>query len=234
MRIYTDGAARGNGAAVAYCGWGVCWQASGAWETRHGGARDVTNNVMELEAMYQGLVAVSEQGVPAAVLVSDSQYVIKGLNEWLPGWIRNNWRTAAGKPVANVEQWKRLVAIEAALRARGVKLTFEWVRGHNGDPGNELADQLANQGADSVADPVAAAKAVEVSSGGQSALYRAGIAWNGIEAGRSTATCAVAATSSEDAESRIRMQLGTAFGDELTITVLEVVPGGVVFINKNS
>lgn len=233
MRIYTDGAARGNGSAVAYCGWGVCWLKDGTWQSRHGGVRDVTNNAMELEAMLQGLAVVEQEGVAEAVLLSDSQYVVNGLNQWLTGWIRNGWRTASGKPVKNDGQWKQLSEQVATLRGRGVRLTFEWVRGHNGDPGNELADQLANRGADSVADPVAAAQAIAVSSNGERALYRAEVSWD-AGAGPHTASCVVVATSSEDAGERIRTQMGTALGAELSIEILEVVPGGVVFINKDS
>jgi ribonuclease HI len=98
-----------------------------------------TNNIAELTAAIESLrrIPVGAQ----AVLCSDSQYTLKGLGEWLPGWIRKGWKTSSGSPVLNKELWQSL---HKEYAARKVKL--EWVRGHNGHPENELADQLANRG----------------------------------------------------------------------------------------
>jgi ribonuclease HI len=81
------------------------------------------------------------------VLYIDSQYVLKGVTEWLAGWKARGWRTAAKAPVKNVDLWQRL---DALLASSGHTIDWRWVRGHNGDPGNERADMLANKGVDSV------------------------------------------------------------------------------------
>lgn len=104
-----------------------------------GGAHDTTNNKMELTAAIETLKLV-QAGAKIEVF-TDSSYVIKGITEWLPGWRRKNWRTSGGDPVKNVELWK---ALDALYQVR--KVTMTWVRGHNGDPGNERADVLANMG----------------------------------------------------------------------------------------
>ena len=98
-----------------------------------------TNNIAELTAAIESL-----RRIPAGaqvVLCSDSQYTLKGLGEWMPGWIKKGWRTATGSQVANKELWQ---ALHKEYLAR--KVTLEWVRGHNGHPENELADRLANRG----------------------------------------------------------------------------------------
>jgi len=137
---YTDGACRGNPGPG---GWGA-WLRWNAHEKRlSGGELLTTNNRMELMGAIMALESMRE---PCAVtLHTDSSYVMKGLTEWLPGWKARGWRTADKKPVKNQDLWQRL---EAAAARHTVN--WRWVKGHNGDVGNELADGLANLGLDAL------------------------------------------------------------------------------------
>ncbi|RCX11990.1 ribonuclease HI [Extensimonas vulgaris] len=138
VEIYTDGACKGNPGPG---GWGV-WLRSGSHEKElFGGEPDTTNNRMELRAVIEALAALKR---PCAVTLHlDSQYVRKGITEWLAGWKAKGWRTASGQPVKNVDLWQQL---DALVRERGHRIEWRWIRGHSGDPGNERADALANQG----------------------------------------------------------------------------------------
>lgn len=133
---YCDGACPGNGKGDTPGGWGVLMVMEGKLLTAQGGARDTTNNKMELLAVISALEAVA----PGCALEvrTDSQYVVNGSTIWRRGWQAKGMKTAGGKPVANADLWHRLWA---AADARKVK--FTWVRGHNGDPGNEVADRLS-------------------------------------------------------------------------------------------
>ena len=136
--IYTDGACKGNPGPG---GWGAVLRAGTLEKELFGGELGTTNNRMELMAVIQALAALKR---PCAVqLYLDSQYVRQGITEWIHGWKKKNWRTAAGQPVKNVELWQRLD--ELAHRA-GHVIEWHWVKGHAGDPGNEHADALANKG----------------------------------------------------------------------------------------
>jgi ribonuclease HI len=102
---------------------------------------DPTNNRMEMMAVIQALTALKR---PCAVTLHlDSQYVLKGITEWLPGWKAKGWKTASKQPVKNVDLWQRL---DALVATGGHRIDWRWVKGHAGDPGNERADALANQG----------------------------------------------------------------------------------------
>jgi|SRR5690606_432995 len=139
--VYTDGACKGNPGPG---GWGV-WMVSGLHEKEMwGGESLTTNNRMELMAVIEALSALKRQC--RVVIYTDSQYVRKGITEWIGGWKRRGWKTADNKPVKNVELWQRL---EQAAQAHEVE--WRWVKGHSGDPGNERADGLANRGAAEVA-----------------------------------------------------------------------------------
>lgn len=136
ITIYTDGACKGNPGPG---GWGALLHWNGHDKKLSGGETLTTNNRMELMAAIMALESLRE---PCAVtLYTDSVYVKQGLNEWLPNWKRRNWRTADNKPVKNQDLWQRLDA--AAARH---EVHWRWVKGHAGDPGNEMADQLANEG----------------------------------------------------------------------------------------
>lgn len=136
ITIYSDGACKGNPGPG---GWGAVLRYGEAEKRIKGGEPGTTNNRMELTAAIQALDSLRE--ACEVTLFTDSIYVMKGLNEWLPGWKRRGWRTADGKAVKNQDLWERLDA--ACARHR---IDWRWVKGHNGDPGNELADQLANEG----------------------------------------------------------------------------------------
>jgi ribonuclease HI len=138
VEIYTDGACKGNPGPG---GWGVLLKAGATEKELFGGELVTTNNRMELMAVIKALEALKR---PCAVaLYLDSQYVLKGITEWLPGWKAKGWRTAAKQPVKNVDLWQEL---DALVSGGGHTIDWRWVRGHNGDPGNERADALANLG----------------------------------------------------------------------------------------
>jgi ribonuclease HI len=136
--IYTDGACRGNPGPG---GWGALLKAGPHVKELKGGESVTTNNRMELTAAIRALAALNR---PCSVqLYTDSQYVRKGITEWLPQWKSRGWRTADKKPVKNVDLWQ---ALEREIERHTVE--WHWVKGHAGDPGNERADQLANEAID--------------------------------------------------------------------------------------
>ena len=138
VTIYTDGACKGNPGPG---GWGVLLQSGQTIKELYGGELDTTNNRMEILAVIEALSALKR---PCKVtLYLDSEYVRKGITEWIVGWKARNWRTAAKTPVKNVDLWQRL---DALVAGSGHQIDWRWVRGHAGDPGNERADALANQG----------------------------------------------------------------------------------------
>jgi len=138
VEIYTDGACKGNPGPG---GWGVLLKSGSTEKELFGGERETTNNRMELTAVIVALEALKR---PCEVILhADSQYVLKGMTEWLAGWKAKGWKTAAKQPVKNVDLWQRLDALVAGA---GHRIDWRWVKGHNGDPGNERADALANRG----------------------------------------------------------------------------------------
>lgn len=138
VHIYTDGACKGNPGPG---GWGVLLKSGPAEKELYGGEPLTTNNRMELMAVIRALEALKR---PCAVTLHvDSQYVLKGMTEWLPGWKAKGWRTASKQPVKNQELWQEL---DRLVNGGGHAIEWRWVRGHNGDPGNERADELANRG----------------------------------------------------------------------------------------
>ncbi|MCD9033274.1 ribonuclease HI [Luteimonas sp. Y-2-2-4F] len=133
VEIHTDGACLGNPGPG---GWAALLRYREKEREIVGGEPATTNNRMELMAAIRGLEALTEPCT--VVLQTDSQYVRKGITEWMPNWIRRNWRTAAGEPVKNQELWQRLHAAAAPHR-----IDWRWVKGHAGDPDNERVDALA-------------------------------------------------------------------------------------------
>jgi ribonuclease HI len=138
--MYTDGACKGNPGPG---GWGVLLTWSGTEKELFGGELATTNNRMEMMAVIEGLSALKQ---PCSItLYIDSQYVLKGMTEWLKGWKARGWTTASKEPVKNVDLWQRL---DALVNTAGHKIDWRWVKGHAGHPGNERADALANRGVD--------------------------------------------------------------------------------------
>jgi len=138
VRIYADGACKGNPGPG---GWGAIVRVAGTDKELYGGERATTNNRMELTAVIRALESL--EGPSAVEVYTDSQYVQKGISEWLPSWKRRGWRTADKKPVKNVDLWQRLERAAAAHR-----VSWHWIKGHAGHPENERADALANRGAE--------------------------------------------------------------------------------------
>ena len=137
VKIATDGACKGNPGPG---GWGVLLRFGDREKELSGGETLSTNNRMELLAAIRGLQSLTK---PChVILVTDSVYVKDGITKWIHGWQRNNWQTAAKKPVKNVELWQEL--LEAVKPHR---IDWQWVKGHNGDPDNERADILASDAA---------------------------------------------------------------------------------------
>lgn len=136
--MYTDGACRGNPGPG---GWGVVLNYQGNRKTLHGYAAETTNNRMELTAVIEGLRALKR--ACTVEIHTDSKYVMQGINDWIDNWKRNGWKTAAKKPVKNHDLWQLLDAEVA-----GHDIEWNWVPGHSGIEGNELADQLANDAID--------------------------------------------------------------------------------------
>ena len=141
VEIFTDGACRGNPGPG---GWGALLRFNGVERELYGGEPDTTNNRMELQAAIEGLKALKESC--AVELTTDSVYVKDGITSWLANWKSKGWKTAARKPVKNVDLWKLL----DEQNQRHV-VQWHWVKGHSGHPENELADQLANRGIDELA-----------------------------------------------------------------------------------
>jgi ribonuclease HI len=136
VEIFTDGACKGNPGPG---GWGALLRYGEHEKELYGGEPQTTNNRMELMAVITALETLKR---PSRVrLTTDSQYVKRGVTEWMARWRRNGWRTAERKPVKNRELWERL---DRALGEH--KVDWHWVRGHSGHPENERADQLANRG----------------------------------------------------------------------------------------
>ena len=141
VEVFTDGACSGNPGPG---GWGAILRAKGVEKELSGGEKDTTNNRMEMMAV---IVALESLTRPCQVkITTDSQYVMKGMLEWLPAWKKRHWKTAAKKPVKNVDLWQRM-----EKSAEQHHLEWEWVRGHQGHIENERADQLAVDARDQIA-----------------------------------------------------------------------------------
>jgi ribonuclease HI len=143
IEIYTDGACKGN---PGVGGWGALLVAGKHEKELFGGEQETTNNRMELMAVIQALGALKR---PCHIrLHTDSQYVLKGITEWITGWKAKGWRTASKAPVKNVDLWQSLDAAQGTHQIEWI-----WVKGHAGHAGNERADALANRGVESVLHP---------------------------------------------------------------------------------
>jgi ribonuclease HI len=140
IRIYTDGACKGNPGPG---GWGALLVHGQHEKELHGGEAQTTNNRMELMAVIEALRALRRAST--VEIHTDSSYVQQGMSSWIHKWKRQGWLTADRKPVKNADLWRSLDELAA-----GHAVSWHWVKGHNGHPGNERADRLANQGVESV------------------------------------------------------------------------------------
>jgi ribonuclease HI len=138
VKIYADGACRGNPGPG---GWGALLRTGTRERTLHGGEPATTNNRMELTAVIRALESLTRHC--RVQLYTDSQYVQKGITQWIHDWKRRGWRTAGKQPVKNVDLWQQLDALASAH-----EVSWHWVKGHAGHDGNERADALANRGID--------------------------------------------------------------------------------------
>jgi ribonuclease HI len=143
VEIWTDGACKGNPGPG---GWGALLKYGEREREMYGGESLTTNNRMELMAVIEALGSLKRRC--SVVLHTDSQYVQLGITQWLPNWIRRDWKTADRKPVKNADLWQRLQT--AAARH---DIEWRWVKGHAGHHGNERADELANRGVKSASEP---------------------------------------------------------------------------------
>ena len=138
--IYTDGACRGNPGPG---GWGALMRFQDTEKEFFGGENNTTNNRMEMMASIQALSQLSRPC--EVILTTDSQYVRKGITEWIINWKKRGWKTANKKPVKNSDLWKQLDEL-----VQKHEVTWHWVKGHSGHAENERADELANKGIDSL------------------------------------------------------------------------------------
>ena len=143
IEIFTDGACRGNPGPG---GWGALLRSGSHEKELFGGETLTTNNRMELMAAIQALESLKKENCKV-VITTDSVYVKSGITEWMTNWKKRNWKTAARKPVKNVDLWQRL---DSAVTPHSVE--WRWVKGHSGHVENERADQLANRGIDEMKD----------------------------------------------------------------------------------
>jgi ribonuclease HI len=138
--IFTDGAAEGNPGPGGYC---AIVRIPGRPDRELSGSSiHTTNNKMELSAAIAGLKAVAETGATEIRVIADSEYLVKGMTNWLAGWVAKGWKTAYGQPVKNRELWEQLAEL-----TRGKSVQWEWVRGHAGHPENERCDEVASAAA---------------------------------------------------------------------------------------
>ncbi|MDH3948916.1 MAG: ribonuclease HI [Gammaproteobacteria bacterium] len=138
VEVYTDGACRGNPGPG---GWGVLLRYGDTEKELYGAEAETTNNRMELMAAIQALENLKREC--KVILTTDSEYVRKGITEWIANWKKRGWKTASKQPVKNKDLWQRL---DKAATQHQVE--WHWVRGHTGHPENERADELANKGID--------------------------------------------------------------------------------------
>lgn len=142
VHIFTDGACKGNPGTG---GWGVLMRYGTHQKELFGGEKETTNNQMELTAVIQGLSALKKDFSGNVIIYTDSQYVQKGMTEWIFNWKKNGWKNSAKKPVANANLWQKLDEL-----SQQYKIQWKWVKGHSGHPENEIADKLANKGIDTL------------------------------------------------------------------------------------
>lgn len=141
--VYCDGGCRGNGKKENKGGWGVYLTYQGKSRCLYGGAKNTTNNIMELTSCIEGLKALKRRDLPVEV-VMDSAYVINGITKWIFNWKQKGWVTSKKEPVENKALWEELDALKSTFSS----IEFIKVKGHADNAGNNKADELANKGMD--------------------------------------------------------------------------------------
>ena len=142
--LYCDGACRGNPGPG---GWGVLLRYNDKERQLYGGEKNTTNNRMELTAAIQGLRALTRSC--EVIVTTDSQYLRRGVTEWMSAWKKRGWKTSNKKPVKNVDLWQKL-----DREVQRHHITWHWVKGHSGHAENEIADRLAKRGIDELKDSI--------------------------------------------------------------------------------
>lgn len=137
--VYCDGGCRGNQLPINIGGWGVVLKYKDKVKELYGNVKNTTNNKMELTSCIEALKAIKNKDIPIEVTM-DSQYVIKGINEWIHGWLKRNWVNTQKKPVENKELWQQLLELKQSFK----EITFIHCKGHADNEGNNRADRLAN------------------------------------------------------------------------------------------
>jgi len=140
VKLYSDGSSLGNPGPG---GWGTILKYNNVEKELSGSEKNTTNNRMELTGVIEGLSQLKEHCI--VTIISDSQYVLKGISEWLHGWVRNNWKNSSRKDVKNADLWKKYLQV-----SKGHQIKTQWVKGHNNHPENERCDRLAVQQAKSI------------------------------------------------------------------------------------
>ena len=144
IELFSDGACKGN---PGLGGWGVLIKNSKTLNELKGSQQQTTNNRMELIAVIEGLKSIKKHS--HIQITTDSMYVKNGINQWINNWKKNGWRTAAKKPVKNKDLWQELDEL-----VQNYSIKWLWVKGHSGHPGNERADQLANEAIEDFQDKI--------------------------------------------------------------------------------
>ena len=147
LYVYTDGGVRGNGKENNIGGWGIFKVYGDKTKDLYGGKRNTTNNEMELQACIEALKAIKNKKIKT-IVVTDSRYVEQGITNWIFGWISNGWKTSSKEPVKNKELWSKLYVLKIEFQ----DISFELVKGHAEDEGNNMADELANKAMDGIGD----------------------------------------------------------------------------------
>ncbi len=142
--IYTDGACKGNPGPG---GWGAVLIYNDTKKEICGGEKNTTNNRMELTSVIKALEKITNKSFPVKIY-TDSKYVKNGIESWIHNWKKNGWKNASKKPVKNADLWKKLDNLVNSFD----NIQWEWVKGHNNNTGNELADKLANEGIEKIKD----------------------------------------------------------------------------------
>ncbi len=145
IQVYCDGGCRNNQSKANIGGWGVVLQYKDNIKEIYGSTINTTNNIMELTSCIEALKTITNKSIPVIVNM-DSQYVVKGMNEWINNWIKKGWKTSQKKPVENQKLWQELLKLKNEFK----DIKFVHCKGHADNKGNIRADELANIAMDEI------------------------------------------------------------------------------------